>query len=191
MDDPTPDVRDETDATSKERAFHEWMMIGVGLTALMSIMAIIVSMVALSSTSGNDNGSAQAAASSTPASAPAATPPPTAVKLIVKADDEHGKKGPDGTWHDAILPASYVLRPGQTVNVTAYNYDSGPHTFTAPTLGVNAVIAGGSDKAPHETTFKFTAPSQPGSYQWWCSDPCDPWAMGQQGFMQGTVTVRA
>lgn len=190
MDDPTPDAVHETDAASKEAAWHQWMMVGVGLTALMSILAIIVSMVALSST-GNDNGSAQAAAASTPASAPVATPPPMAVKLIVKADDEHGRKGPDGQWHDAVLPASYAVRPGQTVNVTVYNYDSGTHTFTAPTLGVSAVIAAGSANAPQETTFKFTAPSQPGAYQWWCSDPCDPWAMGQQGFMQGTVTVHA
>lgn len=187
MEDSTLERVKDAEGVSKDRAWHEWMMIAVGLTGLLSIMAIIVSVVALGSTSSNSNATPAAAAA--PASATVAAPPPTAVKLIVKSDAEHAKKGPDAQWHDAFLPADFTVKPGQSVDVTVYNYDSGPHTFTAPDLGVNAVIPGATGSAPHQTTFKFTAPSKSGSYQWWCSDPCDPWAMGHQGFMQGSVTV--
>ncbi len=191
MDDSTERPKDDGRADSKDRAWREWMMAGVGLTALMSTLAIIVSVVALSSGSNSTSGSSQSSAASTAASAAVTPPVPANVKLIVKADDEHGKLGPGGTWHDAVLPADYTVHPGQTVDMTIYNYDGGPHTFTAPSLGVNAVIAAGSDKAPHATTVKFVAPSQPGTYNWWCSDPCDPWAMGHAGYMQGSVTVGA
>jgi len=193
MDDSTHDVQNPgaEGEPSKERTWRDWMMGAVGVTGVMSVLAIILSLVAISSTSGNGNGAAQAAASAVPASAPAAAPGPAAVKLVVKSDSEHSRKGPDGTWHDAYLPANFAVRAGQTVSVTVYNYDTGTHTFTAPSLGINAVIPAGTDKAAHKVTFKFTAPSQPGSYQWWCSTPCDPWAMSEQGFMQGTVTVRA
>jgi len=191
MDDLTGGPEDPVRAASKEKAWHEWMMVAVGLTALLSVMAIIVSVVSLSSSSTSTSSTPSAAASATPASAPAATPPPTSVKLVVKSDSEHGKKGPDGAWHDAFLPADFTVKPGQTVNVTVYNYDNMPHTFTAPTLGVNAVLGPATGSSPHVSTFKFTAPSQPGAYKWWCSDPCDPWAMGAQGYMQGTVTVSA
>lgn len=193
MDDSTRDPdnpSDEGDAT-KERTWRDWMMGATIVTGVMSVLAIILSLVAIGSTSSNDSGATQASASAIPASAPAATPAPAAVKLVVKSDSEHARKGPDGTWHDAYLPANFAVRAGQTVNVTVYNYDTGPHTFTAPSLGINAVIPAGTEQAAHKVTFKFTAPSQPGSYQWWCSTPCDPWAMSEQGFMQGTVTVRA
>jgi plastocyanin len=189
MEDTTRDRNNQTEAPPKETIWRQWMMVSIGLTALMSVLAIIVSMVALGSTSASSPAPASAATSA--ASAPAAAPPPTSVKMIVKSDSQHGRKGPDGAWHDAFLPADFQVRAGQTVNVTVVNYDTGPHTFTAPTLGVNAVIPAATGNAPAQYTFKFTAPSQAGSYQWWCSDPCDPWAMGHQGYMQGTVTVGA
>lgn len=113
----------------------------------------------------------------------------TTVKLLVKADEEHAKKGPEGSWHDAYLPADFTVTPGERVTVHVYNYDEGKHSFTSPELGVNVTIAGGSEKTPKETTFTFTAPAKAGSYQWFCDYPCDPWAMAHEGFMQGRVTV--
>lgn len=183
----TPDVE------SKEQAWHEWMGIAVGLTGLLSVLAIILSIVAVSSSST----SGPQAVTAVPAgySRPATTAPavkPESVKLLVKADDEHGRKGPDGKWHDAFLPGDFSVQAGAKVTVTVMNYDGGPHTFTAPSLGVNAIIpGGGSLSAPHQMTFTFTAPTKAGKYQWWCAVPCDPWAMKHNGYMRGFVTVTA
>jgi plastocyanin len=114
-----------------------------------------------------------------------------AVALSIRSDTEHGKLGPDGNWHDAFLPADFTVHAGDTVTVTAYNYDSEPHSFSSPSLGVNQTIPGGSASAPQKVTFTFTAPSKSGRYQWWCALPCDPYAMATDGFMRGNVTVSA
>jgi plastocyanin len=115
--------------------------------------------------------------------------PAEQVKLVIKSDEEHGKKGSDGNWHDAFLPADFSVKAGATVQVTVYNYDDMPHSFTAADLNANATISPGSEDKPSKTTFTFTAPSKPGSYEWLCVAPCDPWAMGHAGFMKGRVTV--
>lgn len=122
-------------------------------------------------------------------SAKAAAPASKSIKLVVKSDEEHGKKGPDGKWHDAYLPADFSVQTGQKVTVTVYNYDEGQHSFTSSSLGVDQTIAGGSATHPSKTTFTFTAPSEAGEYEWFCDFPCDPWAMTHKGFMRGEVTV--
>lgn len=184
---PGTDVRE-----TKERAWHEWMMVAVGLTGLLSVLAIIVSSVALSTSSKTTTQVLAAPASAQRAATVVATPKPEAVSLKVKADDEHGRLGPDKQWHDAFLPADFSVQAGSTVTVTVTNYDGGPHTFTAPSMNLNAIIpGGGSLSAPKTVTFTFKAPSKPGSYQWWCSVPCDPWAMAHDGYMRGVVTVTA
>lgn len=109
--------------------------------------------------------------------------------LIVKSDEEHAKKGADGNWHDAYLPADFSVQAGATVTVTVYNYDESPHTFTSTSLGTNVEIAAGAPGKPSKTTFTFHAPSKAGSYEWLCAMPCDPWAMNHDGFMRGVVTV--
>ncbi len=171
-----------------DQAWREWMMIGVGLTALLSLIALIVSFAALGSSNPH----------TTMVMAPAgSTPPgkPQAVKLIVKADTEHGKLGSDGKWHDAFLPADFTVRPGARVTVTVVNYDTMPHSFTSSTLSsgqlINQVIPAGAAGSPSTTKFTFTAPASPGKYSWWCAMPCDPWAMSHDGFMRGYVTVAA
>jgi plastocyanin len=111
------------------------------------------------------------------------------VKLTIKSDEENGKKGSDGAWHDAFLPADFSVKAGATVSVTVYNYDDMPHSFTADAMGVNQTIPGGSEEKPSETTFTFQAPQKAGSYDWYCALPCDPWAMAHDGFMKGRVTV--
>lgn len=174
-----------------ERAWHEWTLIGAGLACLLSAIAIIVALVALSA-----GGSTHTTFVTTPApgGAAAATPAvaPQALTIGVKADDEHGRRGPDGKWHDAFLPADFSVHAGALVTITILNYDGGPHTFTAPGLHVNAIIPGnGALGHPQRITFSFRAPKSPGSYQWWCAVPCDPWAMTHDGYMRGVVKVIA
>ncbi|MBS1884056.1 MAG: hypothetical protein JSS97_14000 [Actinobacteria bacterium] len=115
--------------------------------------------------------------------------PTEEVGIVIKSDEEHAKRGPEGTWHDAYLPASFAVTPGATIKVTVLNYDEGEHSFTSPQLGLNATFPGGSAKRPSKTTFTFRAPTAKGSYLWWCALPCDPWAMSHVGYMRGYVTV--
>jgi hypothetical protein len=187
----------DTGETSGDRAWREWMMIGMGLTGLLSILSTIVAVVALANP-GTQPAPTGVGTNATMASSarPASTAPTAeAVKLTIKSDDEHGKLGPDGKWHDAYLPGNFTVHAGAKVTVTVYNYDEGSHTFTSSTLGVdgliNEMIPAGSERAPHKTTFTFTAPSQTGKYLWWCAMPCDPWAMAHIGYMRGYVTVVA
>lgn len=112
------------------------------------------------------------------------------VKLIVKSDGQHGKKGSDGKWHDAFLPANFKVKAGAKVLVTVVNYDDMPHSFNAPGLKTNRIIMMGSDKGV-TTKFAFTAPKKAGRYAWHCDPKCDSWAMKHVGFMKGFVTVTA
>jgi plastocyanin len=179
--------RQENAGTSGDGAWREWTAIGVGLTGLLSVMALIVSVVALSSGSGSTTTTVVQAA--TPAVSSAPTPAPKSVNLLVKSDVQHAKKGPDGQWHDAFLGGNFTVHAGQTVNVTVSNYDDAPHSFTAPSLGVNETIGGATKAGAHTVHFAFKAPSKAGSYQWWCALPCDPWAMSHDGYMRGHITV--
>ncbi|MBS1886412.1 MAG: hypothetical protein JSU06_04410 [Actinobacteria bacterium] len=111
------------------------------------------------------------------------------VDVVIKSDEEHARRGPEGTWHDAFLPASFTVRPGATVKVTFHNYDEGEHTFTSMPLGLNFKIPGGSARHPKSTTFTFRAPDHRGTFLWYCAMPCDPWAMSHVGYMRGYVTV--
>ncbi|HUO73957.1 MAG TPA: hypothetical protein VMU39_24505 [Solirubrobacteraceae bacterium] len=172
-----------------EGAWREWTAIGVGLTALLSIMALIISVVALSSSSKTTTTIERVAA--TPASGAAAAPAPLAVKMVAKTDDEHAKKGSDGKWHDAILGGDFTAKAGQTITVTVSNFDNAPHSYTSPALGLNVTIPAGGPTKPHTVTFTFKAPTQPGSYEWFCALPCDPWAMAHDGYMRGHVTITA
>jgi plastocyanin len=157
----------------KDRVWQEWMMVGVGLTGLLAILAVIVSVVALASKNPTTATAAQAAPSPQPAGAPASQPAipaarTEAVKLAFKSGTEHGKRGPDGKWHDAYLPANFTVHAGDKVTVTVYNYDDMPHSFTSATLNssqmINQRIPAGAENAPSETTFTFTAPAKTGRY---------------------------
>ena len=155
-----------------------------GFTMLAATFAVLLSMTALLAVAFklDHNGSTQAASA-------AAAPAIESVKLVVKSDEEHGKMGPEGTWHDAFLPADFTVRAGATVQVTVYNYDEGPHSFFSPGLGANVAIPAGSESSPSKTTFTIHAPQKVGSYGWYCTMPCDPWAMEQPGYMKGDVKV--
>jgi len=164
---------------------------GSGFTMLAATFAVLLSMGSLMAVALklNNDGTRYASAASGPAAIAAAAAPAEEVKLVIKTDEEHGKLGPEGTWHDAYLPADFSVKAGATVKVTVYNYDDAPHTFTAPGLGTNAEIAGGSENKPSKTTFTFHAPRKAGSYEWYCAMPCDPFSMTRFGFMKGHVTV--
>ena len=113
------------------------------------------------------------------------------VRLVVKTDSQHAKKGPDGKWHDAFLPADFTVKAGEKVDVTVVNYDTSPHSFSSSTLRVNELIKAAKGSKPGTTTFSFTAPKKSGNYSWWCDMPCDQWAMEHNGYMRGVVTVHA
>jgi plastocyanin len=163
-------------------------------TQLAAVVAVLLSMasllaVAFKLDNSNSSSGTATAASNTATSGGATASSAENVKLVIKSDEEKGKKGPEGTWHDAYLPADFSVKAGATVHVTVYNYDEGPHSFTAAQLGTNATIAAGTEDKPSKTTFTFTAPQKAGSYEWFCAMPCDPWAMSHEGFMKGRVTV--
>lgn len=105
------------------------------------------------------------------------------------------KLGPDGKKHDAYTPADFVVKQGTPVLVTIYNYDNTPHSFTSPSLDLNIQAApAAADGSPGITRFSFT-PAQTGNFAWQCVDPCDTqangWAMSNDGYMLGTVQVKA
>lgn len=164
-----------------------------GFTQLLAAFAVLLSLGALGAVAfklNDQNAGSPSAKAAIPSEETASAV--EGVKLVVKSDEEEGKKGPDGNWHDAFLPADFSVKAGATVKVTVYNYDDMPHTFTATELGVNATVPAGSgsmDEKPGKVTFTFKAPMKAGSYAWYCALPCDPWAMTHEGFMKGSVTV--
>jgi hypothetical protein len=115
--------------------------------------------------------------------------------------------GIDSATHDAVLPSSWVVKKGQTFTLTAINYDGGPHSITAPTLGLSFVIAAGKEDpatkkvTPTTSTTTFVA-TKTGAFHWYCAYPCDgPSHLGMEikgndgrGYdmiMAGTIVVQA
>jgi len=112
--------------------------------------------------------------------------------------------GPDGKPHDTVVPSNFVVKAGQPVTITAYNYDESPHSITSADLKLNFTITPGTYNkdgtvTPSISTITFT-PTAKGVYRWNCVYPCDKghgmWAMGQgysgpgkEGFMAGFIIV--
>lgn len=91
-----------------------------GFALFISTLALVISMGALLAVAFklNDNNtqSSTAATGSMPMmSAHAAV---ENMKVLIKSDEEHGKMGSDGNWHDAFLPADFSVKAGSTVRVT-------------------------------------------------------------------------
>ena len=69
------------------------------------------------------------------------------------------------------------------------------HTFTIPSLGINAPLPVASMNGPTTVRFTFRAPAVPGTYQWLCVTPCGtgPYgisgAMNSNGWMRGQLIV--
>jgi plastocyanin len=127
----------------------------------------------------------------THAALPAAAQAPERVNLVIVPD---ALLGSNKRTHDAYIPASLTATAGRQVIVTVYNLDTSPHSFTAPGLGLNAIVPGAKAQGLQGVaTFSFT-PSKAGTYHWKCILPCDngganAWAMTHDGYMAGTITV--
>lgn len=162
-----------------------------GFTLFIATLALLISIGAMLAVAFklNDIGTQTSTAATGSMPMMSANAPVERIKVVVKSDEEHGRMGSDGNWHDAFLPADFSVKPGSMVRVTVYNYDEGEHTFTAPGLGTNVTISAGSESKPAITTFTFHAPQKAGRYAWFCALPCDPWAMSHNGFMRGFVNV--
>lgn len=132
-------------------------------------------------------GAGVAAGGGTSASSPAGAAVQS-VTLAVDPPPLGGVVGSDGQVHDAFVPGTFTMKAGSTVEVTVVNYDAMPHTWTSPTLGVNASIPAGTSASPSRTTFTIH-PTTAGTFSWYCATPCDPWSMVHDGYMRGTVTV--
>ncbi|MDA8440787.1 MAG: cupredoxin domain-containing protein [Peptococcaceae bacterium] len=103
------------------------------------------------------------------------------------------KLGPDGKMHDVFTNTDLTVRKGVPAQVTVYNYDTGDHSFTSKDLGLNVHILGAKKAGvPSVTTFTINA-TKTGSFHWLCTIKCDSdangWAMANNGYMAGTVTV--
>lgn len=125
------------------------------------------------------------------------------VALVIK---DGIMNGTDKQLHDVFAPSNVTVYLGQTVSLTFINFDTGNHSFTSTSLGINKVIYGASvnsNGSPNgystTTTLQFT-PTKTGLYRWWCAIPCDSWAMaidskdgnpGMIGYMGGFVIVLA
>ena len=109
--------------------------------------------------------------------------------------------GPDNQTHDAFVPCNFTVYAGQIVNLTVFNYDDAPHSFTSPTMNLDFQIPGSQTTGVASVSkFQFTK-TEAGIYRWWCTVLCDTdaggWAMtngsdglpGQIGYMGGFVTV--
>jgi len=115
-------------------------------------------------------------------------PAPQQLAIVVKSDTEHARRGPDGRWHDAFLPASFSATAGRPVVLTVRNYDPAVHMIMQPKLGLMLTIPKGSAAHPATATTTFT-PRTRGTFLWHCMAPCDPWAMSHIGYMEGRITV--
>lgn len=130
-----------TSPTGKDRAWHEWMMIGVGLTALLTIVAIIASVVALSSKTSTTTtiirhvtapashatssmgmmGSASVAMGSGVAQAGAGAVIPVVLQLDAPKGIPGTVTGKDG-W-PRYSPSNITVPAGKKVTLVITNYD--------------------------------------------------------------------
>lgn len=113
------------------------------------------------------------------------------ISLVVNAGY---KSGSDGKLHDSFTPADFTVLHGQPVELTVYNFDDGQHTVTNEELNLNLAVNGSAKEGdPGISTVTFTA-DKIGSFTWICAIPCDgengQWAMTQNGYMKGNITVK-
>lgn len=66
-----------------------------------------------------------------------------------------------------VTPMHFAVEPGLPVHVTFTNYTRNFHTFTAPGLGVSALIRPAHGNMPTRTTVTFTA-REYGAFNWAC-----------------------
>jgi plastocyanin len=160
--------------------------------ALFAVVGFLLALAAIAAVvfAGHyDNTAAAASGSGQSAAVSAAVPQrTTGVTWSMYADSNQKVKGPDGKWHDGMIPGNPTVPAGK-VTVTVYNYDTSMHTINSDALGLAEHIPPARGNTPGKLTFTFTA--APGKYQWYCVEPCDPWAMTHNGYMRGYIKVLA
>ncbi len=86
--------------------------------------------------------------------------PPQSVAITIRPAN--------GMNHDEhVTPMHLAVEPGLPVHITFTNYTGKFHTFTAPELGVNALIRPAHGNTPTRTTVTFT-PHGYGAFSWTC-----------------------
>jgi plastocyanin len=106
----------------------------------------------------------------------------TAVQPVVYLTVSPGiKPGPDGKLHDAFSVTNFEVHAGQAVKLVINNTDSGPHSITSPNAGVNILVRPGT----HTYTLLVR---KNGRFEWYCTQPCDPYSMSHVGYMRGYIT---
>jgi len=163
---------------------------GLSSVAVLAFIVVVLAAILLGAVIEHDLKPISTAVSSTPKTVD--------ITLVVQSDV---KLGPDDKLHDAFTPCNFTVYAGQEFELTVVNYDSGEHTFTSPSLGVNFVILPSNETGvPTVSNFQFNETTA-GVYRWWCTYPCDTdaggWAMmtgsdgqpGQIGYVGGFVTV--
>jgi len=106
----------------------------------------------------------------------------TAVQPVVYLTVSPGvKPGPDGKLHDAFSVTNFEVHAGQAVKLVINNTDNGPHSITSPSAGVNILVRPGT----HTYTLLVR---KTGRFEWYCTQPCDPYSMSHVGYMRGYIT---
>ena len=91
------------------------------------------------------------------------------------------KPGPNGKLHDAFSVTNFEVHAGHAVKLVINNTDTAPHSITAPGAGVNILVRPGT----HTYTLLVR---KTGRFQWYCTQPCDPYSMSHNGYMRGFIT---
>ena len=89
--------------------------------------------------------------------------------------------GPDGKLHDAFSVTNFEVHAGQAVKLVINNTDSAPHSISSPEAGVNIIVRHGT----HTYTLLV---HKTGRFEWYCTQPCDPFSMSHAGYMRGFIT---
>ena len=140
------------------------------------LAAVLLSMVALVQSSEKEE-----AGTAARAAAQLAALPPVAKVVDLSVIPEY-KRGPEGEKHDAFTTTEFAVRPGQPQELRIDNTDSVPHSITSPEAGINIVVKPGT----HTYTLLV---KQSGTFRWFCTFPCDEWAMQHAGYMMGYITA--
>ena len=159
--------------------------------------ALIIAVLVVSVAAGVGVGWGIATTTSTSSSG---TPKAVSLSMVVEGHSG-GVLAVDNKTHDTMMPENLTVYVGQTITLTAQNFDEGPHTITNAALGIDFYIPGHTSAGvPSVSHFTFT-PTKAGTYYWYCRLPCDAgqggWAMTQgpgglptqPGFMGGYIIV--
>ncbi len=158
--------------TAAARKFGLKALAGVGILA-----ALLISMVALVQSSERE----EARAASQAVAEETAGLPPVAKVVVLKVIPE-GKLGPEGEKHDEFTQTEFFVKVGRPQELRIDNTDSVLHSIDSPEAGIDIVVMPGT----HTYTLLV---KRAGTFLWFCTFPCDTWAMQNPGYMMGRITA--